>query len=340
DKVEALNQALVNEYEVRRKMLLKRLDVTVQSFGWSERAKNHAERMKKVYHPLRAALSFHSKVSVGHLFAAREDLSKIHRTSSGKIREKTACAINKVLMGRVPDRGGRPCEIQAPPPEMPSWQKRQDGPQGGGGSYGGGAGTEAVGEEGGATTKVTIKMAVSRVVAPEEAMEEEEEEEATKEATRSLPTKEERAVTTTTTNTKMEAGTRREAVAGVDEEEEEISQSTGQSTGTRAPYRDNDNNIIANAVVLLATPIMGSTTLGKAAPFNLLLEECIQAFDENGELKSSHLPRTLLLMHRWYLTSTELAGKLIMIYPFLKTFRNQTASPVSKTGIVTASAGS
>ncbi|CAL8391223.1 unnamed protein product [Arctogadus glacialis] len=85
---------------------------------------------------------------------------------------------------------------------------------------------------------------------------------------------------------------------------------------------------------------MGSTTLGKAAPFNLLLEECIQAFDENGELKSSHLPRTLLLMHRWYLTSTELAGKLIMIYPFLKTFRNQTASPVSKTGIVTASAGS
>ena len=39
DKVEALNQALVNEYEVRRKMLLKRLDVTVQSFGWSERAK-------------------------------------------------------------------------------------------------------------------------------------------------------------------------------------------------------------------------------------------------------------------------------------------------------------
>ncbi|CAL8368542.1 unnamed protein product [Gadus morhua 'NCC'] len=231
DKVEALNQALVNEYEVRRKMLLKRLDVTVQSFGWSERAKNHAERMKKVYHPLRAALSFHSKVSVGHLFAAREDLSKIHRTSSGKIREKTACAINKVLMGRVPDRGGRPCEIQAPPPEMPSWQKRQDGPQGGGGSYGetegavlvvGGAGTEAVGEEGGATTKVTIKMAVSRVVAPEEAMEEEEEEEATKEATRSLPTKEERAVTTTTTNTKMEAGTRREAVAGVDEEEEEV----------------------------------------------------------------------------------------------------------------------
>ncbi len=39
EKIEAINQALVNEYEVRRKMLLKRLDVTVQSFGWSIRAK-------------------------------------------------------------------------------------------------------------------------------------------------------------------------------------------------------------------------------------------------------------------------------------------------------------
>nr|XP_029525366.1 protein FAM98A [Oncorhynchus nerka] len=137
EKIEAINQALVNEYEVRRKMLLKRLDVTVQSFGWSDKAKKHAEKLANVYPPLRSTLATKSKVSVAHLFAAREDLSKIMRTSSGRIREKTACAINKVLMGRVPDRGGRPTEIEAPPPEMPTWQKRQDGPQGGG-QYGGG----------------------------------------------------------------------------------------------------------------------------------------------------------------------------------------------------------
>ncbi|XP_045080572.1 protein FAM98A-like isoform X2 [Coregonus clupeaformis] len=132
DKIEAINQALVNEYEVRRKMLLKRLDVTVQSFGWSDKAKKHAEKLANVYPPLRSTLATKSKVSVAHLFAAREDLSKIMRTSSGRMRERTACAINKVLMGRVPDRGGRPTEIEAPPPEMPTWQKRQDGPQGGG----------------------------------------------------------------------------------------------------------------------------------------------------------------------------------------------------------------
>ncbi|XP_017331207.2 protein FAM98A [Ictalurus punctatus] len=140
EKIEAINQSLVNEYEVRRKMLLKRLDVTVQSFGWSDRAKSHTEKLAKVYQPLRSALAFKSRVCVAHLLAAREDLSKILRTSSGQTREKTSCAINKVLMGRVPDRGGRPNEIEPPPPEMPTWQKRQDGPTGGGGGRGGGRG--------------------------------------------------------------------------------------------------------------------------------------------------------------------------------------------------------
>ncbi|KAG5266798.1 hypothetical protein AALO_G00236340 [Alosa alosa] len=156
EKIEAINQALVNEYDVRRKMLLKRLDVTVQSFGWSERAKTHSEKLAKVYQPLRAALNAKTVVSVAHLYAARIDLSKIMRTSSGRIREKTACAINKILMGRVPDRGGRPYEIEPPPPEMPSWQKRQDGPSGGfgggqhyggGGRGGGGGGRGEEGEE-------------------------------------------------------------------------------------------------------------------------------------------------------------------------------------------------
>ncbi|KAF6737417.1 Protein FAM98A [Oryzias melastigma] len=96
EKIEAINQTLVNEYEVRRKTLLKRLDVTVQSFGWSDRAKVRAEKLGQVYHPLRSALAARSCVSVAHLLAARQDFSKILRTSSGKIREKTACAINKV----------------------------------------------------------------------------------------------------------------------------------------------------------------------------------------------------------------------------------------------------
>ncbi|XP_060943245.1 ras guanyl-releasing protein 3 isoform X1 [Limanda limanda] len=59
---------------------------------------------------------------------------------------------------------------------------------------------------------------------------------------------------------------------------------------------------------------MGSSTLGKAASLNALLNECIQTFDDKGELQGNLLPRTLLLMHRWYVTSSELAGKLLMMY--------------------------
>ncbi|XP_054874936.1 ras guanyl-releasing protein 3 isoform X2 [Amphiprion ocellaris] len=59
---------------------------------------------------------------------------------------------------------------------------------------------------------------------------------------------------------------------------------------------------------------MGSSTLGKAASLDTLLNECIHAFDDSGELQAYLLPRSLLLMHRWYVTSSELAGKLLMIY--------------------------
>ncbi|XP_030581122.1 ras guanyl-releasing protein 3 [Archocentrus centrarchus] len=59
---------------------------------------------------------------------------------------------------------------------------------------------------------------------------------------------------------------------------------------------------------------MGSSTLGKAASLDALLKECINAFDDSGDLQANPLPRTVLLMHRWYVTSSELAGKLLMIY--------------------------
>ena len=39
EKLHNMNTSLCSEYECRRRMLIKRLDVTVQSFGWSDRAK-------------------------------------------------------------------------------------------------------------------------------------------------------------------------------------------------------------------------------------------------------------------------------------------------------------
>ena len=39
EQVHTINTALIDEYRTRRDMLLKRLDVTIQSFMWSDKAK-------------------------------------------------------------------------------------------------------------------------------------------------------------------------------------------------------------------------------------------------------------------------------------------------------------
>ncbi|CAI5780818.1 Uncharacterized protein PODLI_1B008386 [Podarcis lilfordi] len=127
--LEGIRDLLCTEYQCRRRMMATRLDVTVESFHWSERAKDRSEAMSEAFKPLRQSLLEESHVTLPHLLAAREDFSRIVKTSSGASRNKTSCAVNKVLMvGDVPDRGGRPNEIEPP---MPTWEKRREG--GGGG---------------------------------------------------------------------------------------------------------------------------------------------------------------------------------------------------------------
>uniref|UniRef100_UPI00398E9F75 protein FAM98A-like isoform X2 n=1 Tax=Pristiophorus japonicus TaxID=55135 RepID=UPI00398E9F75 len=130
EHLEVIHRAMGVEYECRRQMLISRLDVTVQSFHWSERAQQRGAEMQQLYEPLRRALSATTSITLGHLLSAREDLSVITKTTCRSNREKTACAVNKILMGPVPDRGGRPSELEAP---MPAWESRRSGGGGGGG---------------------------------------------------------------------------------------------------------------------------------------------------------------------------------------------------------------
>lgn len=119
----SINATLSSEYECRRRMLIKRLDVTVQSFGWSDRAKvadinttlstgdlhfqdcqsdfhSHfqvkVDSMARVYQRRRHSLRPQSTVDISRLLAAREDICNVVKTSSGSSREKTVCAVNKV----------------------------------------------------------------------------------------------------------------------------------------------------------------------------------------------------------------------------------------------------
>ncbi|KAK7504820.1 hypothetical protein BaRGS_00003848 [Batillaria attramentaria] len=123
-----INESLAQEYRIRREMLLKRLDVTIQSFMWSDKAKAKGDAIAKVYQPIREQLHAKTNIGVADILAARDNLTTIKKTSSGESRKE--CAINKVLIGRVPDRGGRAWELEPPPPEMPAFMKRDNAPQG------------------------------------------------------------------------------------------------------------------------------------------------------------------------------------------------------------------
>ncbi|XP_016061942.1 PREDICTED: protein FAM98C [Miniopterus natalensis] len=123
EALESLCQSLQGQYWCRRCLLLKRLDLTTSAFHWSDRAEAQGEAMKAVLIPIRENLTAESDVSIAHILAARADLSRLVPATSRASRRGTCCAINKVLMGNVPDRGGRPNELEAP---MPSWQSRRE----------------------------------------------------------------------------------------------------------------------------------------------------------------------------------------------------------------------
>ncbi|XP_022911066.1 protein FAM98A [Onthophagus taurus] len=143
--LEQVQKDLHVEYTIRRQMLLKRLDCTVQSFQWSDKMKGREDQITKTFNETRKQLKIEPDVHISDLLSAREDLAIIEKTSNASVRKHTKSSINKVIIGQVPDRGGRTNELAPPPPEMPSWQQRTPGPSGGaprGGRGGGGRGRD------------------------------------------------------------------------------------------------------------------------------------------------------------------------------------------------------
>ncbi|XP_076376001.1 protein FAM98A [Megalopta genalis] len=151
-----IQQELHDEYRLRRDMLLKRLDVTVQSFLWSERIKSQEAELNKRYEDTRKFLSAEPDVTFADLLAVRDDIALMEKTSSASVRKNTKSNINSLIIGAVPDRGGRPYEQEPPPPEMPPWQKeRVAGPSTSRGGHGGGGYSRGGRGGGGTNTSFT-----------------------------------------------------------------------------------------------------------------------------------------------------------------------------------------
>uniref|UniRef100_A0A8C1Q158 RAS guanyl releasing protein 2 (calcium and DAG-regulated) n=1 Tax=Cyprinus carpio TaxID=7962 RepID=A0A8C1Q158_CYPCA len=60
---------------------------------------------------------------------------------------------------------------------------------------------------------------------------------------------------------------------------------------------------------------MESVSSDQSASVDELVEACIKAFDDEGVLKEPSLVRMFLTMHPWYLSSSDLAKKLLHKYP-------------------------
>lgn len=114
-QVYKINKVLSEDYQCRRQMVIKRFQVTLESFAWGEKQKQRSEALASV--PPLSALAGSPRVSLSLLIAAREDQSIIEPIKAGK-----STSIYKTLMGSVPDRGGRPGEIEPP---MPAWEDRR-----------------------------------------------------------------------------------------------------------------------------------------------------------------------------------------------------------------------
>ena len=138
EQIQTIAEGLNADYSLRRKMLLTRMDATIQSFTWSDRIKGREGEVGDMYRARRQLMSEAPGVMVSDLLAAREDEAIMEAVSGSGARQHTRTSINKVLIGAVPDRGGRTETMAAPPPEMPSWQQRL--PDQGRGGRGGGRG--------------------------------------------------------------------------------------------------------------------------------------------------------------------------------------------------------
>ncbi|KAL4422373.1 hypothetical protein ABPG75_008570 [Micractinium tetrahymenae] len=132
-----VDSALRSEYALRRRMLIERVNVTLQSFLWSPRLEQKGTKAEAaaVVEAARRAMAPEPAVAVPDVFSATlaDLLSILEKATSGETG--IHASVKGVLIGKVPDRGGRP-EGRKREADMPAWTARRVS-QGGSGGRGG-----------------------------------------------------------------------------------------------------------------------------------------------------------------------------------------------------------
>ena len=67
-----INRTLSEDFQMRRELLLTRLDVTVQSFKWADRLKQSNVEIASIYQKKRKEFSVKQNVKLYYVLAARD----------------------------------------------------------------------------------------------------------------------------------------------------------------------------------------------------------------------------------------------------------------------------
>ncbi|UXI19896.1 hypothetical protein NH340_JMT05839 [Sarcoptes scabiei] len=131
-ELKKINEKLMNEYAIRREMLLRRADLTINSFSWKEDKSRSVdeETIKNIYRENRKSWSVQPNITLSHSLASRSSdydplinkritinhadcLIEPPKIGTANTGLQQRLQLHKFLIGAVPDRGGRPFE-QAP----------------------------------------------------------------------------------------------------------------------------------------------------------------------------------------------------------------------------------
>lgn len=122
-----IDAALHDEYAVRRRMLLERVQVTLHSFSYSQQAQQ-GSLARQLAGDIKASLAAASAAPPTDLLAAlrRASVADALAMVGGKAEQQVEClapALKRVVIGDVPDRGGRP-QGTGRARDMPAWKAR------------------------------------------------------------------------------------------------------------------------------------------------------------------------------------------------------------------------
>ncbi|EFA82156.1 hypothetical protein PPL_04576 [Heterostelium album PN500] len=117
--IEELSLILFNDYSKRSEVLCKRLDVTLESLLWSEKVETKLDELNRIIRYQREVFPTIHHYSFQDLICTHRDILKIIKTSLDS--KSSAQLVKNIIVGNVPDRGGRPGDKKI---AMPSFHKR------------------------------------------------------------------------------------------------------------------------------------------------------------------------------------------------------------------------